>query len=375
MVKKPCIPDHLPLEKLNWQRLASFTSQAMLAVARYDGTLDAMINATVLLSPITSQEAVLSSRIEGTQASLTEVLQHEAGEDYSVEKQGDIKEIMNYRHALLIAEDALNERPVTLQLIRELHGILMDNVRGGDRTPGAFRTTQNWIGPRGSLLDDARFVPPNPLLMLDAMENLEKYIASDDIDPLVQLAIVHAQFEIVHPFNDGNGRLGRMLIPLLLFQKGVLQRPMFYLSEYLEEFDDEYRSHLLAITDDGNWQGWIEFFLQAVHKQAERNMNKAKQIHDLYEELKEPFRASTHSQYSVAALDAFFTRPILNSGAFIKISGIENRGTANGMLKSLIKDDLITTVREGSGRRPSIYALPSLINISEGREIFKQPPE
>lgn len=313
MSRSTSIPDTLPVEGLDWQRLAPYTSKAMLAVARYDGTLDGMVNAAVLLSPVTNQEAVLSSRIEGTQASLTEVLKHEAGEQYSEAKRGDIKEIVNYRRALLTAEEVLKDRPVTLSLIRELHAMLMEDVRGGDKTPGAFRTDQNWIGPKGCKIEEARFVPPSPLMMRDALENLEGYIASDDIDPLVQLAIVHAQFEIIHPFNDGNGRLGRMLIPLLLFQKGVLQRPMFYLSEYLEASDQEYRDRLLAITNNGDWQGWVEFFLWAVHKQADSNTAKAKRIHALYDEMKAHVRDITHSQFAVAALDAFFTRPILNT--------------------------------------------------------------
>jgi Fic family protein len=161
----PFIPEKLPIGSLDWQRLAPYTSKAMLAVARYDGTLDGMVNAAVLLSPITSQEAVLSSRIEGTQASLSEILQHEAGEEYSEDKQGDIKEVMNYRRALLLAESVLKERPVTMQLVRELHSLLMDDVRGGDQTPGAFRTTQNWIGKKGSPIEEARYIPPSPLVM------------------------------------------------------------------------------------------------------------------------------------------------------------------------------------------------------------------
>lgn len=370
MTQAPCLPDRLPLDRLDWKRLAQRTSPAMLALARYDGTLDGIVNSAVLLSPITSQEAVLSSRIEGIQASLTEVLQHEAGEAYSAAKQRDIKEVMNYRRALLMAEEALRERPLTLQLIRELHALLMQDVRGGDQTPGAFRTTQNWIGKKGTPLDQARFVPQSPVVMRDALENLEGYIAGDDVDPLVQLAVAHAQFEVIHPFNDGNGRLGRMLIPLLLFQKRVLQRPMFYLSEYFEEEDRAYRDRLLGITEAGDWQGWIEFFLGAVAVQAMRNTDKAKQIHALYESMKSRFAEVTRSQYAVAALDALFTRPIINSGDFLKLARIDNRGTANHLLRCLTDDGVLQVVRPASGRRPAIYAFPALINITEGRNVF-----
>jgi len=370
MSKSPYIPHELPIQNLDWQRLAGFTSKAMLAVARYDGTLSGMVNAVVLLSPITNNEAVLSSRIEGTQASLVEVLQHEAGEEYSEEKEWDIGEVINYRRALLMAEQTLEVRPVSLQLIRELHAMLMENVRGEDQTPGAFRTVQNWIGKRGCKIQEARFIPPSPLTMQDSMRHLEEYISGDDIDPLVQLAVIHAQFEIIHPFKDGNGRLGRMLIPLFLYQKRVLQRPMFYLSEYFEEHDGEYRDRLLAITDDNDWQGWIEFFLQAIHQQAERNTTRAKQIHELYDQMKQKIVESTHSQFALPALDAFFSRPIINTSDFLTTSGIENRGTANGILKSLLGDGLITILRKGSGRRSAIYAFPALLNIAEGRDVF-----
>lgn len=370
MTQKPCIPERLPVQGLDWQRLASCTSKATMAVARYDGTLAGMVNAAVLLSPITRREAVLSSRIEGTQASLIEVLKHEAGEEYSDAKKGDINEIINYRRALILGEDYLEERPISLQLIRELHALLMEGVRGGDKTPGSFRSEQNWIGKKGTPIEHARFIPPDPMLMRDAMTNFEEYLNIDDIDPLVQLAVLHAQFEIIHPFVDGNGRLGRMLIPLFLYQKAVLQRPMFYLSEYLEEADEEYRNRLLAITDDNDWQGWIEFFLLALQHQAIRNTEKAKSIHGLYEEMKDRFVEVTHSQYALTALDAFFNKPILNGSDFLNITRIENRGTANTLLRALVREDVIKILREGAGRSPAIYYFPSLINISEGKEVI-----
>jgi Fic family protein len=368
-MKKPFVPDKLPIKRLDWQRLASFTSKASMAVARYDGTLEGMINAAVLLSPITSREAVLSSRIEGTQASLVEVLKHEAGEEYSEAKKGDIKEIINYRRALFLGEEYLKERPISLQLIRELHALLMQDVRGGDKVPGAFRNELNWIGKKGTPIEQARFVPPEPVVMQDSLINFEEYIGMDDTDPLVQLAAIHAQFEIIHPFCDGNGRLGRMLIPLFLCQKRVLQRPMFYLSEYLEEEDEEYRDRLLAITEENDWQGWIEFFLMALHYQAERNTDKAKKIHALYESMKLQFADITHSQYSVTALDAFFNRPILNGSDFLSLTSIKNRGTANALLRSLVQENVIKVLREGAGRTPTIYAFPALLNTAEGQEV------
>ena len=364
MVKTPCVPDDLPITGLNWENLAGFTSKAMQELARYDGTLNSILNPAVLLSPITLREAELSSRIEGTQVTLVEVLKHEAGDkEGDAEKKKDIKGIINYRRALFYAEQYLEDRPVTLHLIRELHAILMDSVRGEDKEPGKFRDEQNFIGKKGSTIEQARFIPPDTVTMKHALEKLQGFMDGDYPDPLVQLAIIHAQFEIIHPFKDGNGRLGRMLIPLFLYQKRVLQRPMFYLSEYLEETDQEYRDRLLAITDENDWQGWVEFFLKAIQVQAQKNNEKAKTICDLYEGMKPKFLEVTKSQFSQPALDAFFKRPIINSTDFREVSGISHRATANSILTSLASHDLIKMRRAGSGQSPAVYALPDLINI------------
>ncbi len=369
-IKKPCIPDDLPIT-LEWKGgLVNLVSQANRAIARYDGTLNGIVNSAVLLSPITVNEAVLSSKIEGTHATLGEVLQHEAGEEFEKEKTIDIQEIINYRRALLTAEDYLKERPVSLSLIRELHSILMNSVRGENKNPGAFRIDQNWIGKPGQSIDEARFVTPSHIVMKASLDNLEKFISQDIEDPLVQMAIIHAQFEIIHPFNDGNGRMGRMLIPLFLYQKKVLQRPVFYLSEFLEKNDAEYRDKLLAITDKGDWYSWIEFFLKGTIIQAERNTNKAQKIHDLYKKMKEDFGSVTNSKHALTSLDAFFSKPIINATVFYELSAIPTKVTANNILRALTEANLIKVISEGKGQRPSVYVMPELINISEGRKIY-----
>lgn len=190
---------------------------------------------------MTTQEAVLSSRIEGTQATLGDVLRFEAGEAPKEErKQHDIQEIINYRHALRGAEEELRTRPFNLNLLKKLHSILLDSVRGRDTARGRFRQVQNWVGAPGTPIEEAPFVPPAPGLLMEYLDNWEKYYHADRPDPLVQLAIVHAQFEIIHPFLDGNGRLGRMLVPLFLYEKEFISKPMFYLSAYLEVHQDEY---------------------------------------------------------------------------------------------------------------------------------------
>lgn len=370
MMSFPCIPNELPIENLDWKKLIDPVGAANSKLSRYDGLLQSIINPEVMLSPLTTREAVLSSRIEGTQASLSEVLEHEAGAEYDKEKTLDIHEVLNYRKALAEAEAALNNRPISLNLIKSVHRILMEGVRGKDKLPGDFRTTQNWIGKKGCKIQEARFIPPNPIILPEHLEKWERYVQDTRGDALIKLAIVHGQFEILHPFMDGNGRIGRILIPLYLYKRAILHRPMFYLSEYLEENRDVYYDALLDITKKGDWQGWIEFFLDAVINQSEDNTEKVKRIQKLYERLKIAFAEATHSQYAMAALDALFAKPIIRTTDFIKRARIPTDVTASGILRKLSASGYIHVLRKGAGRTPSIYVLPELVNIAEGREIF-----
>jgi Fic family protein len=264
----------------------------------------------------------------------------------------------------------LVHRPLSLSLIKGVHQRLMQGVRGHDKMPGNFRVDQNWIGRMGSPMEKARFVPPSPLVLPQALDVWAAYLSSEEDDPVIQVAVAHAQFEILHPFKDGNGRIGRMLIPLLLFQRKTLSRPMFYLSEYLEANRDRYYDGLLSITETGHWQGWIEFFLEAMVLQADANLIKVREILALYNRLKQRFIEATHSQFAIPALDAFFARPILNATDFARHAGIENRVTANGILKQIQEEQLIIRLRKSSGQTPAVFALPDLINIAEGRKVI-----
>jgi Fic family protein len=208
------------------------------------------------------------------------------------------------------------------------------------------------------------------MILPQALEAWQTYLGMSDEDPVLHAAVAHAQFEILHPFKDGNGRIGRMLIPLLLFQRHALSRPMFYLSEYLEANRELYYDGLLEITDRGNWQGWIEFFAGAIVAQAEEDQRKVKEMLALYDSLKQRIIEITHSQFAVPALDAFFVSPIVNSTSFAQQAGIRNRVTANGILKQMLNSNLIRLTRKGSGRSPAVYALPELLNIVEGRKVF-----
>jgi len=365
----PYIPDTLPLMNLDHGRLIRLIGPANAALARYDGLLQSVVNPRIMLSPLTNQEAVLSSKIEGTQATVDEVLEFEAGMEFDSEKVRDIQEIVNYRTALSLAKDSLDHRPLNLSLLRQMHSVLMNSVRGADKTPGQFRITQNWIGPENCPMERATFVPPSPLQLLDHLEAFERYMAVDDVDPLVQAAVINAQFELLHPFNDGNGRIGRLLIPLFLFQKRVLASPMFYLSEYLEAHRDQYYSGLRGISQQSEWTGWVEFFLTAITEQSQANTVRVRNILQLYEHMKQKISDLTRSQYALKVLDALFDRPIFESSDFVARSGIP-RNTALPFLRKLRDGGILSLLREKSGRRSAILAFSELLNIAEGRKIL-----
>jgi Fic family protein len=363
---EPYIPRELPIEDIDWTKHVSRIGKANAALARYDGLLQGIINPEILLSPLTIREAVLSSRIEGTQASLEDVLQFEADESHKIdtEKRLDIQEIINYRTALKAAVVDLGKRPLCINMIRDLHRILLTSVRGRDREPGEIRRIQNYIAPYGTPIDRATFIPPAPNLVPDALTNWENYLHTEEKDPLVQLAVLKAQFELIHPFRDGNGRIGRMLVPLILYNKHILTTPMFYISAYLEHHRDEYYKRLLAVSRDDDWNGWIAFFLQAFIRQATENNQKATAIIDLYEEMKQQVPEMTHSQYTVQAIDTLFSRPIFNTADFITESGIPKQ-SAHRILRGLADGGILVVTREAKGKSPTIYRFSRLIAITE----------
>jgi len=369
----PYEPDVLPLTALDWRRLLPLVGQANAALARYDGLLQGIPNPAVMLSPLTTQEAVLSSKIEGTQATVDEVLEQEAGLLKEGSKFQDIQEISNYRAALYAAREQLKDYPIRLAFVRELHRILMSSVRGQGKTPGEFRKDQNWIGKHGCPIEQASFVPPNPVQLPDHLQAWERYLDSDDADFLLQTAVVHAQFELLHPFKDGNGRIGRILIPLFLFQKRALSQPMFYLSEYLEAHREDYYARLKAISADGDWDGWIAFFLQAIVAQAGTNSARVTAIQSLYEEMKLAIQEATRSQYTVHVLDAIFSKPIFRSSdvtAQLKRDFGIHEKTTPGLLRQMRDVGILRELQAGSGRRPATLCFPRLINLAEGREVL-----
>jgi len=351
-------PDKLPLANLDWRKFIGLIGKANAEVARFDGLLDSILNPAVLLSPLTTKEAVLSSRIEGTQATMRDVLEFEADPLKQTKKYDDIQEVLNYRKAMNFAIKEMRSIGFTLRLLREMHAILLSGVRGKERDPGNFRREDVYVGMPGK----PRYVPPKHQDITEHLKNFEIYANSNDQDFVVQLAIIHAQFEIIHPFADGNGRMGRIIMPLFLYHKDVLSTPMLYLSEYFEMHRDEYYKRLQDISDNGNWEDWIIYFLEAVIQQSRQNIKKAKEIQSLYNQKKQRIKELTHSQFSIDTLDFLFKNPIFSATQFRDGSSIP-KASVGRILQILTKGEVVKILEKGSGKRPTKYAFIKLLKI------------
>jgi Fic family protein len=352
-------PKNLPVQNIKWESFVHLIGKANVEIGRFDALLQNIPNPSVLLSPLTTNEAVLSSRIEGTQATLKEVLEFEANPRKETKKYEDIQEVINYRKALTAATSEMEKFSLSTRVIKKAHEILLQGVRGENKDRGNFRRQQVFIGKQGANIEQATYVPPSAEKVADLMSNLEKYIHAEEKDLLVQLSIVHAQFEMIHPFMDGNGRVGRMIMPLFLYFKKAIFYPSFYLSEYLESHRDEYYRALLDISKNDNWDGWITFFLQAVIEQSKENITKAKKIIGLYEQKKQRITELTKSQFNIKILDTLFMMPIFQSQDFIKISKIP-KASAFRYIGILEKNGVISSNKK---RKNKLYFFNKLLDI------------
>ena len=275
------IPAPLP-PRIAWDgALAAALSAADRAVGRLAGEGRRLPNPHLFIRPFVRREAVLSSRIEGTQATLGELLAAEAG-GVVERSSADLREVANYVVALEYGLERLSALPLSLRLVRELHERLMQGVRGEVATPGEFRRSQNWIGPPGCTLNNATYVPPPASELMGCLDTWERFLHDDALPPLVHAALVHSQFEAIHPFLDGNGRVGRLLITFLLIERNIIPSPLLYLSAYFEATREEYYARLLAVTQNGAWEEWLVYFLQGVALQAEDAVNRIRRIDDLF---------------------------------------------------------------------------------------------
>jgi Fic family protein len=304
------IPNPLPPNLDPDWALAKLVSDADRALSELSGISRHLPHPHILMPSYVRREAVLSSRIENTQAGMEDLFAYEI--DESNQRTSDVKEVANYVKALLHGINRMKELPICSRLIRELHAILMDGVRGGEAFPGEYRTTQNWIGPPGCSLADATYVPPPVSDMNEALSALEKYINEDTKEPtLVKCAFLHYQFEAIHPFVDGNGRIGRLLITLYLCSHGVLSEPLLYLSEFIERYRDDYYRLLLAVSQKGSWREWIEFFLRGVTVQATSASEQATRLITLNQSYSEKLGTKRVPEAALRLVNHIFTNPLV----------------------------------------------------------------
>ncbi len=344
------------------EKMYGLLSRADRALGRLDGSIQALPNAELFVFMYVRKEAVLSSQIEGTQASLHDVLDVEA-QLLDPKRPNDTEEILNYVRALNFGLKRLSELPLSMRLIREIHEILMNDVRGQHATPGQFRTSQNWIGTAGSGIKDAIFVPPPADKLPELLGELEKYIHAKDSTPLlIRLAMIHAQFETLHPFLDGNGRVGRLLITFLICQQEVLTKPVLYLSFFLKKNKNGYYDRLQAIRTDGNWEDWINFFLHGVTEVA----NEAAATARIIVEMREVHRSKLVNTLGRGAanglklLESMYQRPIFTVAIVAEYLGVSVQA-ANSLTEKFVQLGLIKEIT--GNQRYRVYRYDQYVSL------------
>lgn len=360
------IPSPLPPTlTLSWE-LVQQNSEADRALSELAGVARTLPNPHLLIGPFMRREAVLSSMIEGTVASLSDLLCFEASGS-SIAKPADVREVANYVHALEYGLGRIKELPVSLRLIREMHERLMQGVRGEYMTPGEFRRSQNWIGPPGCLLKDAVFVPPPVDEMMETLGDLEKYLhMPSELPPLIRLALIHYQFEAIHPFLDGNGRVGRLLLTLLLCTEGLLSQPLLYLSAYFERYRRDYYNLLLGVSQSGRWYEWVMYFLRGVADQSQDAVRRSNRLLDLRQEYRQRLQSARSSALLLQLVDELFSYPAISISLAAKRLDVTPRAAQLNVDK-LIAEGILA---EMTGRkRNRVFITPGIMKIIEAQEI------
>jgi Fic family protein len=357
------IPDPLP-PVIPWpSELVETLSAADRALGQLAGWAHTLPTPRLLLQSFIRREAVLSSRIEGTRTSLADLYAYDAVQLTLFEFPEDVQEVRNYVQALEYGLARLEELPVSLRLIRELHTRLLTGVRGEHWTPGEFRRSQNWIGPAGCTLNTAVFVPPPVDAMHTALDQLEKFIhAHSQLPPLIRLALIHYQFEAIHPFLDGNGRVGRLLISLLLAAWKLLPQPLLYLSAYFEANRQDYYDHLLAVSQRGSWEAWLIYFLEGIRSQADDSVRRVHRLQSLRVAYREQFQTARAAARLLQAVDRLFEQPIFTVTWLSDTLGV-NYPTAQRYVQQLAKEGI---VREITGQaRNRVYQADAILRAIE----------
>jgi Fic family protein len=360
-------PEALP-PKLNIDMdIVNQLTNAASALAELSGLGRALPNPHLFTAPFLRKEAILSSRIEGTQTELDELFAYEAGEQMHLpgmkedKRVADVREVLNYVRAMEFGVKRINEIPVSLRLMRELHEILLKGVRGEQECPGEFRRIQNYIGPSHSKISEAHFIPPPVPQMKNALNDLEKYIHTQDVYPaLIRQALIHYQFETIHPFRDGNGRIGRLLIPLLLISWDLLPTPLLYLSAWFEKHREQYYHLLRKVSQKGAWNEWIFFFLKGVEIQSKDAIQKAKKLQDLQLFWKEKLKKERSTGLAIQVADFFFEVPLLEARTVASVFQVTHQ-TAMKTINRLIKQGLVKEFT--NQRRNRKFFAPDIFNI------------
>jgi len=357
--------DKFPPKTLDYGKFVGPLVKATDAVARYDQMLKNMHNSEILLAPLRNQEAVISSRMEGTLSTMDEILKYEADHDTEIKNtenvRSEIIETILYQRALLATQKAMEDGyPLSQSLIKGIHQRLLSFGRGATKSPGKFKDEQNYLADK--FKKKILFIPISPEKLQDGLDNLFQYIEQSTHPALIKAGITHIEFEAIHPFKDGNGRIGRMLITLMLWSAGTISAPHFYISGYLEDNKDLYIDTMRRVSENGEWEDWCSFFLKAVEQQAIRNLSIAENIRALYEEMKSIFSNTLSSKWSVKALDFVFTNPVFRNNKFTTNSGI-TAATAARFTRVLLDEGLIIQLEEASGRRPALYSFEPLMKL------------
>ena len=351
------IPNALPPEFLWSTGLVTGLGEAERELSRLSAMTISFPFPRLLIQPFIREEAVISSRIEGTHASLIDLFTYETAQLSIFEKTDDIREVHNYVRAMEYGLERLKTLPVSLRLIRELHAILTENVRGGTLTPGEFRLSQNWIGPFGSNPTTAMFVPPPVDEMVRALDKFEKFIHTDtEIPVLVRIGMIHYQFEAIHPFLDGNGRVGRLLIVLLLSEWGLLTHPLLNLSTYIERYRQQYYDLLLRVSQEGDWEAWLDFFLRGVSEQARESIMRMERLQEVRNQYQAIVEHSRNPARMSGMVDFLFSRPIVS---------VKQVSESLAVPKKTAKDYLDKLQRAGVVREITGYARNRLFQADE----------
>lgn len=352
-----------PPKKIDYPLFIRELVQATDALARFDQMLKNLHNTEILLAPLRNQEAVISSRIEGTISTMDEILQYEADHEEvrNTSVRSDVIETILYQRTLKNAQSALEDGySLSISFLKQMHQQLLYFGRGAKKSPGEFKKEQNFLADK--IQKKILFVPVSPEKLNDGLEQLFAYLQESDMPALIKTAIMHLEFEALHPFQDGNGRIGRMLITLNLWKEKLLSEPHFYISGYFEEHKEVYIHEMRKVSTTDDWNDWIKFFLTAVENQAIRNLQIAESIKELYENTKVEFSELLASKWNLEILDYIFTNPIFRNNKFVKTTGIPN-ATATTIIKKLIEAEYLVTREEASGRRAAMYAFEPLMRL------------